>query len=497
MSSYKYALGQLEKFNKFIIENLWLRDKFIFEEYNFLQVYQANIFFDTVSFKDKKEAETGEYRFLESNGIFQIRLRQLLAVVYSFLSYMFLIISRRKVLIYTDDRLTSRAYKCDFRMENLYRFLEEKKIKFFEILHTTYRGDFIKSLFQMRRAAMYLETVDILYKFLQRIGFFHADYSAQINSLNFEIFGEEKDFFRQILVKYLCRISQTRFRVHFMELILKPSALETLIAPLDTRNCFELIVAAKLNGIKTYGFQAGSLSKYSVGWLNCYRGGKLIKPDKVFVESDYWKKELLRLGTYFEEGEIEIGGNLKSDPIFLKVGKIPSKNKNGSELVILMSYEIFASKEEVLEYIKKFLSCPGVRIIFSLRPDRDSEEQIAEYGLKNISGNIIFTTMVKDDFDIVAGTYSTFLYEQINKFKPVLVLKTDFDYGEGMVINGIADELDINGSNFCQKLNQIKNTSVDILAQRRQRLYEGNVPLRKTLEEIFQKTIFIKTEIPW
>jgi len=67
-----------------------------------------------------------------------------------------------------------------------------------------------------------------------------------------------------------------------------------------------------------------------------------------------------------------------------------------------------------------------------------------------------------------------------------MVLKTSLDHGEGMVINGLADSLDINEPDFCGRLNQIKNLSADVLMERRRQIYEGAVPLALTLQKILK-----------
>lgn len=480
MSNFTYALSQLKKFNNFIINNPRLRDKFILGEYNFLQIYQERIFSGIVDFKDNKGSEVKK---LSQCFPFRVRFRQLLAILFSFFSYLFLIISRRKILIYFSDRLTCQTYKCDFRMENLYRLLSESKIKYFEIFQTTFRDDFIASLFGRRRPCIYLETVDILYKLLKHTGFLKSDnYLSTVMALNFDVFGDERNFFRRILIEYLNKISQTKFRISFLKFLFGKSAIKILIG--SARDYFELVAAAKLNNIKTYGFKSGSLSKYNVGWLDCSnKMGKIIKPNKVFVESNYWKKELLRLGTYFNKDEIGIGGNLKIDPV---IEKMPPQRQESEGITILMPFETLALKEEVSDYIKKFLTCPNVKVVFKLRADRNLSEQALEYGLKNIPDNLVLISDLKEinNFDIAAGTYSTFLYEMMGKGKPVVVLKTSLDHGEGMVINGLVDSLDINEPDFCSRLNQIKNLSADVLMERRRRLYEGAVPLALTLQKI-------------
>ena len=76
------------------------------------------------------------------------------------------------------------------------------------------------------------------------------------------------------------------------------------------------------------------------------------------------------------------------------------------------------------------------------------------------------------------------MYEMVGYRKPVFILKTGMDMLEGMVQNGLADTLDIDDADFCQRLRKAKETSFEILAQRKKRLYEGAISLDETLNEI-------------
>lgn len=482
MSSASYALAELKEFNKFVIENPRLRDYFVLNDYDFLHVYQALIFFDFKGFYEKNKVNTFPIAKEGVNLNFPVAAKIIFAFLVSLLSSVFLIVSRRRVLIYSADKMNS-IYKGDFRIDGLYKCLFENNVRFFEILHTTFGPDFYSDFFKRRRPVIYLESLDIFYKIALKLKKL-PDYNKIIGTINAGAF-DNNQFFRSLLTKYIRLINKSKLRIKILKRILSLTAARIMIGSFSTRYTFELIEAGNLARIKTFFFQAGALSKYDIGFTdNKTLKGKIIKPTKFFVETDYWKKELLRLGTYFSENEIEIGGSLKQD---LTLEEAPSfQNKNREGISILIPYEIFAPKNEILEYIKKFLNCSGVKVIFKLRADRNSEEQLAEYGLNGISRNFVFTTKAESNFDIAAGTYSTLLYEMIGKGKPVVVLKTSLDHGEGMVINGLADSLDINEPDFCGRLNQVKNLSADVLTERRRRLYEGAVPLTLTLQKILK-----------
>lgn len=483
MTSYSYALLRTKQFNNLILNNRVLRDKFVLDEYNFLQIYQALIFND---FKFLYETKSPDSYLLPRGGFnFKAVIKKITSVLLSIAGYTFLILSRRGVLVYASDKISNSKFRCDFRMANLYRQLSLKKIRFIETLHTAYDESFYKYAAERRRPALYLESIDFLYRIFNRYNFENDE--KFIKTLNFSSFGEEVEFAKVLLKKYLAMVAKTRFRINCISKLLKLSGVKILICVPDTRNYHELVAACRRSKIKTYAFGSGALSKYDVGLIDCSGfKGKIIKPDTLFLSSQYWIDELLRLGSIFTKNELAIGGDIKEDRMFNNRGSQYSERSRGG-VSILASYETQAPKKEVLEYIKKFLSCSDVRVVFSIRPGRDVKTQLAQYGLEGIPGNFSTTTdfnRILGDIDFAVGTQSTFLYDMVGYLKPAVVLKTDMDMLGGMIINKLADILDINDDNFCERLKSIKETDIKILLQRKMRLYDGAVSLRKTLDEI-------------
>lgn len=487
MSSFSLALDRLKKFNRFVIENQELADVFIHGEYNFLQAYQTPIFHELVSYSDTKKTVTRAVETASQAGL-AVRMRQLFAVGFSLCSYVFLMMSRRPVLVFTADKDTYSAYQCDFRMVNLFQYLFDHKVKFVEIFHTIFRHDFIACALRRRRPSLYLEAGDVVYTFARMVGLLSYPTHSGVGHFDFSSAEEDSEMFRGLVERYAERINRSRFRIHILSWLLKRTGVKKLVAAADLRNYHEVIAACNAAGIKTYAFQSGNLSKYSVGYLN-YGGpeGRLIKPTKIMLETGYWKRELQRWGTYFREDEIEVGGSVKEDYAMM-ISQHPRDIGHGVDLTILIPYEIIAPKDEILSYIRKFLTFDRVRVVFKFRADRDLADQAREYGLKGLSGNLMLITDLKEipGFDIVAGTYSTFLYEMIGQLKPAIVLKTSLDYGEGLIANSLADEININDINLSTKFQDIKETSIEILRARRYKLYGEVTPLAVTLDKILK-----------
>ncbi len=481
MNSYSYALGRLKKFNDIILNNRALRDKFILGDYNFLQIYQALIFND-FKFLYDEEKSSDSYLLSHSGINFKSTLKRLTSILASVLGYAFLIFSRRRILVYASDKISDSKYRCDFRMANLYRQLSVKKTKFIEILHTAYDENFYSYLFKRGRPALYLESADFFYKLFK---YFSSEKNEELTkTLDLSSFGEEAEFMRLLLKKYIKMINKTRFRIKFWNKLLKLSSVKILICVPDARNYHELIQSCRLNKIKTYAFQSGALCKYDIGLLDC-SGHKynIIKPDKFFLFSRYWINELLRLNSIFDRANLAVGGDIKEDRI--DTGQSELSVHDG--ITVLASYETQAPKAEVRKYIEKILNCPNARLIFSIRPGRDIKTQFSEYGLENMPDNFSITSNLEEiinDIDVVVGTQSTLLYDMVRYLKPIIVLKTEMDMLDGMTINGLAELLDIDDINFCEHIRRIKETKFKILTQRKARLYEDAIPLSKTLNEI-------------
>lgn len=487
MTSYSYALSRTKQFNNLILNNRVLRDKFVLGEYNFLQIYQALILNDFLFFYEKKAPDA---YLLPGKRDLNVRtlMRRLFSAGVSIFGFLFLLLSRRRVLIASTDKISFSTYQCDFRMANLYRYLEKNQTKFLEFLHTIHDEKFNHFLLQRMRPVVYLESVDFIYKILSRLSFFKKDNLSLIESVDLGHFGDEAEFVKSLLKKYIIRIPQTKFRINFVSRLLKMTNIRVLIAPPDTRNYFELAQSCRLNKIKTYWFQSGALCKYDVGLLDCSgKKGNLIKPTKFFLLSQYWVDELLRLGSVFDRTDLAIGGDIKEIRSDTGSEGAPLSGEKRSKITILVSYETQAVKAEVRDYIEKFLKCPDTRVVFSIRPEKDITRQLTEYGLQNMPDNFFITSNLKgamSDVDMVAGTQSTLLYDSISYLKPVIILKTEMDMLESMIANKLADILDIDDDDFCGRLRAAKETSLEILERRKARLYEGAVSLDKTLNEI-------------
>lgn len=486
MNSFSYALDKLHKFNRAVGTNSILADLFITKDFNFLQAFQTAILFDFKYFyeKNRLKEDTAQFELRE----FEIPSswpQHLLALAVTCWAVLKLLLARPKVIVFSVDKVNSK-YKSDFRIEGLYDFLHQNNIRYAEIIHTIIGGHFKKFLFQRKRSVIYLESVDSLFKLLAKVGIIIIHSSKIIKQIDLTSFGDDGEIVKSMLLKYLIRIRQSQFRIRTLSGLLSLSSIQTLLTIDDTRDYHELLAACHANKMNTYAFQHGAFSKYTVGWLYCgYGRESIVKPNKLFLWGRYWLDELKRLGTYFDDAQLGFAGNPKNfrAVTFPITTTIPDKI-----ITILMPYEIEAPKREVAKFVYEILKCPSLEFIFKTRSDASNKSQLVEYEFKEVMpSNFMMMSSIPDDLmakiDIVVGTHSTFLYEMLAYLKPIYILKTDLDYSEGMVINGLADWLDPKEltSEGVYAFNKI---SKETLLVRREKFYRDFGSLEKTLNQI-------------
>ncbi len=378
---------------------------------------------------------------------------------------------RPRVLLYSVDRSNSSVAQNDARINDLYVFLLKNKISYIEFFHAVLDRGVMVRWWARKRRAFYLRSLDFLLETLVSCGFIDK---KEIDESQLDLSGfssKEVTIVRPIILKYLTLLPLVEFKVRLLTRFLRWLNPQVIWGIDNTRDYHELVVAAENNQVPFLAFQHGHFTKYHVGWLDDGTfTGKIARPKALYVWSEYWKKELLRLGTYFEPHEIIVGGT-KSPPFFTQ-DKV--ENHDTTILNILVPYEGDSVKHEVKKYLDALLE-GGCRVYFKVRTDVARTTQLLDMGLtENYHGNfhiIENAQAVMGQVDIVAGTYSTYLYDMIMFEKPVVLLKTSNDFGEGLVTNGLAEEVTL-GPNLLSHLAAIRKIEKSVLRGRRDKLYD-------------------------
>ena len=482
-TDYKYSLELFNRINKLIYSNEYFLEHFFYKDYNLWHSYQAQIFERIKLFSNNISYNKTNTSILKIINSFCIGL---FSSIISIIAFLIIILNRRKVLVYSIDR-TSSKYKCDFRIEEIYNTLINNKVGFLEIFHTLLDKNFILNFFARRRFAIYIESMDFIFSLLYKLNFIRIHNTTIINDLNFNNFKEnEIKFIRNLFLEYLIKFELSKFRIKLLSLFLRFTNIKILLSIDDVRHYNDLILACKINNIETYAFQHGHYTKYHVGWLSCtIKNYKIITPDKLIVWSDYWKNELIRLGTYFDKAQIIVGGYKDIIDVNIK------NRRKTSQVNILIPYETEAPKDEILANIEEILKYKNINIFFKLRPDIDKKIQLQEYKINDDFHERLFIIedikIIINKIDIVAGTYSTFLYDMIKYDKKIVIFKTCLDYGDAMVTNGLADYIYINKHNVYESIIKICRTSSNKMKRRREILYGKKQTLLKDTLYIIAK----------
>ena len=353
-NNFKYSLDFIRRFNALIYQGEPLSHQKIFGKYNVWIFFQNRIFFNDL----REFAKEGKLPLPIENSLktqFQNIILSLFSLLESSLSVIWAAIFKREVLVYSIDRTNSNVLINDARLDSVYQYLKISHTPYLEFLHTTFEFGFVKRFFQRMRGVFYIKSIDTLFNLGVSVGLIKLR-QIDINSIDLSSFTkEEGEYARQLLSKYLNAIDLAIFRVRVLRKVLQWIRVDTLLTIDNTRDYWELVLASSMNNIKVYAFQHGHFTKYHVGWLNDGTfDGVVVQPDKLFVWSDFWKKELIRLGTYFSPESIEVGG-LKS-VLSLK------HYKSGSEYIgVMIPYEVDSDKVEIKKYMDIMLACGNIK----------------------------------------------------------------------------------------------------------------------------------------
>lgn len=428
----KYERELFCRFEKAVVDGKPLPSHTIFSDTPLWHRFSQFLFDSDI----KRFARTGDYRaYKEEGGAFgKVRASTLFvfffALIVNVFAVLILFIFRQKVLVFSVDKVSDKKTKGDFRLSGLYGSLSG--ISFVECFHTKLGKSFLSHLFSRGRIGLYLEGIDGLWYITRP---FRKKPSFEIGGLS----GTESEvsFMRHTITKYFSAKDMLLFRKKVLSFILKYSGVRLIIGIDDVRHYHELLEAAKDNGIKTVLLQHGHFTKYHLGWLGsgAYKGMRYVKADTLLVWSEYWKEELIRLNSVYEKQDIVVSG-------------YPGKKENVSfadsieEKVILIPHETEAPLAEVFKYIEACSSC--ARVYLKVRPDYSLEEQLSGYpGDVSKYAKVVSSLSEVPRPDAVLGVYSTFLYDMGLLGIPILCMDTSMDYGEGMVINGLAKKVEL------------------------------------------------------
>lgn len=479
---YPYALDLCKRINTICIGEKGIQEYFMYEGYNFWQAYQSDIFVYAKRYSANPYATVVAIT-VESN--FSV-LRSLLGLIFSIFAYIKTKIRGSSILVYSLDKKPQGRYACDFRLQELYEALDSTNMLYTEVLYTSSASSILRNVRTTHRLAFYTCGID-LYTWCK---FFFKIKKYDRHSWNStERFTEdEKIFIDALLYALYKKFSYVDMRVQWFKKILLNLKIKKIFLIDDMRNYFELLCAARMNGVVTIALQHGHFTKYHIGIIpfSSTVQGDIIMPDNLFVWNEYWKNELQRLGTYYPSKSIFIAGR-KGTIVDQK--KLSQKRKTGN-IGVLIPYETDVPKHAIREYIMKLKEYRDIVIYFKPRTDVDIEQQLTQYGLHN-DDIVKICLSVPDSIEyihVAFGTYTTFLYDMIEYDIPILLAPNVLDYGEGMIKNRLANAV-TEPSFMYQMIYDVARHTDIIELQRRKNVYgfDAVLHMKKTLQDILNE----------
>jgi hypothetical protein len=477
MEDFAAALQDLKTFNRMVASHPGLADALIKGDHHFLQWQQAQLFSAFRAYRARGAMPAAD-RLTPGLAVSGLAACALTACAALF--------RKADVVIFSVDKISSRD-KRDFRIEGLYRFLEGKRLAYVEIFHAMLGRAFFRNAWSRRRSAIYHEAIGFMARFSPGRRRRDAETRRLAASLPCSEFEEtDRPFVRAQAETALRAADVSRFRIRRYRRILARLRPKAILAIDDTRHYQAAIAAARSLGIPFHAFQHGHFTKYHAGWLSAGVGeGRDARPDVLYVWNPYWKKELLRLGTNFREDEIRVGGDPKGDvaPPEAKPYAPPSA---GETIELLVPFETDAPHAEIARVLRALIATGRIKIWLKTRPDWDTAEQLRKYGLDGTEPSraeaVADAAPVLGRIHAVAGVFTSYLYDAIAMRKPVFVLKTSHDGGEGMVLNGLADAFDAEASGAAERLAAACREAAPKLETRARAYLDGAGSLTKTLE---------------
>ncbi len=473
----------LKKMNQIRIQDRPIYDFYSYHGYSLWSFYQQILWEEIQRF----HADDGRTKKRKKNYAFA-PLKDLIQKIFilgiSLVSFIIFLIKRPRVIVFSND-IVQGPFRTDLRINELYRFLNERNISYGEIIHTVFNRGIINRFLARRRPIFYLENADIVFSLTSRFKRkFFAD--IKLNQINWSDFSEkERSFAQGILKLFSKRAEISILKIKLFKWFFKILKPEFLFAIDDVRYYHELLLAAKLAGVKTCGFQHGRFNQYLVGWIN-YQipPQKCLIPDSYFVWNEYWQNKIISLSPTFSyyQDRIRIAG---------KPGSIDQSQNiihrtDDGIMAVLIPHEVKAVKYEINAYVEKFLACPKTKVLYRLRQDIPEEEQkksVAQF--LNHSDFKIVGPMTDSELrtvDVITGTYSTMLYEMVEKGIPIAVLESSTTEADDLVDEGMATKITLD-SEICKMMKKISETKENVLKKSAEK-FHTKADIKDTLSSI-------------
>ncbi len=429
--SYKEAFSLAKRINTLRIDGKDIQEYFLYEEYNFWQAFQTDIFINARRYTaDPKQTLAG----LDRQSTFSVFLT-LTAFLVSLCALLVSYVRNVRILIYTVDKFPHGQFRCDFRLRELYECLNEKRIPYTEVVSTPSGRVLMRHTQLRKRTSIYTAGGD-LWSLLTPF-FVKTIKKISRDMIDTSVFTEAEIVFVLALLRSLFfQFALVHNRVRFLRFVLRTLKVSRVYLIDDVWHYFELLVACEKESVSSVSIQHGHFTKYHVGMVPCAPVvlGTIIQPRRLFVWTSYWKKELVRLGSYMNGSNVVVAGIKTADPE-------RTYAKQEYPIGVLVPYETDAPKSILVPYLKELKNAQGLVLYFKPRSDLQLESQLRQYGFSSDDQDVVVCTTLSEcasQVHVAIGTYTSLLYDMIGHRISVILLTSVLDYGDGMITNGIA-----------------------------------------------------------
>lgn len=361
-------------------------------------------------------------------------------------------LSRSKVLLYSPDLVSDARHGCDFRFAKIYGMVAEAGIARAEVFHSLGLRRSLANAWMRRRIALYPEL-------WQHEGLPPA--RADFDLLGFE--PPLRDLLAGAIPYFLSCARISAGRVAGLRRTLRLSGVRALLAMDDFRASNELLLACRLEGIRTVLVQHGLITRFHPGWFsNGIPHARMVMPDHYLVRSPFWKGVLEHYGSHLAPCAEVVSGLDETGPEEAAPKAPPPSRK----LTVLLLLETLWEPVEAAAFVQKLLEDDRIEVRFKIRPDMGEEEQVRPYfGPRKPHKVVRDLESARADVDVILGSHSSLLYKLLEWNRPIFRMVTSFEYGEQLSRFGMVEELRLE-DDFHSAFARARGQSPGVFAER-------------------------------
>jgi hypothetical protein len=431
-------------------------------------------FFQGAMSDDLRRIENGtSTKYGESRPLrFSRRIIRSLRIIVSMLSsFLFIIrqfLNRPAALLLVSDQLTQHNSNNP-RLTEVYAWLKKHCVSYGEVVHTTYGDIFFKNFVRRPIGIFYLDALRMIARVIVRLTPYDK-VQCYINSADFTSFPSEcRELIRKMVIRYYGFALESVIMIQILTVILHILHPKVFLTIDDIRHHNELLVAARATGVSSVVFQHSNFDHFF--------GSDSLPPehyvfgDFFVVWSRYWAQHLPEMSSQFalHKDRIVIGGRANAATSPQDLIRTPHNQKLQK---IFVPYEVNIPQTVACECMMLLRHCPEMHILFSLRKDMDTAEQLVRYGLTEKYPNVeVGSSFDLSQVDAAIGTYSTFLDDLVAMGIPVGVLHAGYRTLEDLSLFGLAAPLIF--ETMCKDLLELTQLSKEERSRRRSMLVDG------------------------